>query len=60
LSIKPGETTEDGMFTLLEVECLGSCGTAPMMQVGNRYYENLTEAKVDQILASLAQEEVGG
>jgi NADH-quinone oxidoreductase subunit E len=54
LGIAVGETTGDGKFTLLEVECLGSCGTAPMMQVDDRYYENLTEAKIDQILADLA------
>ena len=53
LGIEPGETTEDGAFTLLEVECLGSCGTAPMMQVDDAYYENLDEKKVDQILRSL-------
>lgn len=57
LNIKPGETTEDGEFTLMEVECLGSCGTAPMMQVDDRYYENLTEEKIDQILASLRHKE---
>ncbi len=54
LGIGVGETTKDGKFTLLEVECLGSCGTAPMMQVDDRYYENLTEEKIDQILADLA------
>ncbi|NIV36678.1 MAG: NADH-quinone oxidoreductase subunit NuoE [Anaerolineae bacterium] len=54
LGIDSGETTEDGRFTLLEVECLGSCGTAPMMQVDDAYHENLTEEKVDQILASLS------
>ena len=54
LGIDAGETTEDGKFTLLEVECLGSCDTAPMMQVDDMYHENLTEAKVDQILASLS------
>lgn len=53
LSVKVGETTPDGRFTLVEAECLGSCGTAPMMQVGNEYYENLDEAKVDRILNSL-------
>lgn len=53
LGIQPGESTEDGTFTLLEVECLGSCGTAPMMQVDDRYYENLTEEKVAQVLATL-------
>lgn len=50
LNIKTGETTPDGMFTLKGVECLGSCGTAPMMQVGNRYHENLDNEKVDQLL----------
>ena len=50
LGIKPGETTRDGMFSLSEVECLGSCGTAPMMQVGFDYYENLTDEKVDEII----------
>ena len=53
LDIEPGETTVDGKFTLLEVECLGSCGTAPMMQVDDHYYESLTQDRVDEILASL-------
>ena len=53
LGIEPGETTEDGTFTLLEVECLGSCGTAPMMQVDDQYYENLSKERIDQILADL-------
>jgi NADH-quinone oxidoreductase E subunit len=55
LGIGPGETTADGKFTLLEVECLGSCGTAPMMQLDDRYYENLSEEKVDQILTEVSQ-----
>lgn len=53
LGIAPGETTSDGRFTLSEVECLGSCGTAPMFQINFDYHENLTPEKVDQILASL-------
>ncbi len=53
LNIKPGETTTDGKFTLSEVECLGSCGTAPMMQVNDDYYENLTESRIDAILKEL-------
>jgi NADH-quinone oxidoreductase E subunit len=57
LGIEPGETSPDGRFTLLEVECLGSCGTAPAMQVGDTYYENLTEAGIDEILDSLTQKE---
>lgn len=50
LNIKAGQSTTDGMFTLKTVECLGSCGTAPMMQVGADYYENLTLEKVDSIM----------
>jgi len=53
LGIKPGETTADGKFTLSLVECLGSCGTAPMFQIGFDYHENLTPEKVDQILDEL-------
>ena len=53
LGIKAGETTEDGKFTVTQVECLGSCGTAPMLQVGFDYYENLTVEKVDRLLDSL-------
>lgn len=50
LNIKDGETTADGLFTLKPAECLGACGYAPMMQVGDFYHENLTIAKVDEIL----------
>ncbi len=50
LGIHPGETTDDGKFTVTMVECLGSCGTAPMMQIGFDYYENLTKETVDKIL----------
>jgi NADH-quinone oxidoreductase E subunit len=53
LGIDPGQTTADGRFTLSEVECLASCGTAPMMQVNDDYYENLTEGKISEILDSL-------
>ena len=51
LGIHPGETTDDGRFTVTMVECLGSCGTAPMMQIGFDYHENLTKESVDKILA---------
>jgi NADH-quinone oxidoreductase subunit E len=51
LGIRPGETTADGMFTLKTVECLGACGYAPMMQLGNNYREHLTKEKVDAIIA---------
>lgn len=50
LNIKVGETTADGMFSLKVAECLGSCGTAPMLQCGASYHENLTYEKVDKIL----------
>lgn len=53
LGIKPGETTADGKFSLSVVECLGSCGTAPMFQLNFDYHENLTTQKVDEILDSL-------
>jgi len=53
LNIEMGETTSDKKFTLLECECLGSCNTAPVMQINDRYYENLTLEKIDQILDSL-------
>ena len=53
LNISFGETTKDGRFTLKEVECLGACCGAPMMQIGKDYYENLTSDKIDQILDQL-------
>ena len=53
LKIKVGETTNDGMFTLKTVECLGSCGTAPMLQCGSKYYENLTTNKLDELVDHL-------
>jgi NADH-quinone oxidoreductase subunit E len=56
LNIKVGETTADGMFTLKAVECLGSCGTAPMLQCGAAYHENLTFEKTDALLAQLSQD----
>jgi NADH-quinone oxidoreductase subunit E len=56
LGVHDGQTTADGMFTLQEVECLGSCGTGPMMQVNDRYCENLTVARVDALLDRLARE----
>ncbi|MEJ7827869.1 MAG: NAD(P)H-dependent oxidoreductase subunit E [Segetibacter sp.] len=50
LAIHVGETTEDGLFTLKTVECLGACGYAPMMQLGKTYREHLTPEKVDTII----------
>lgn len=56
LNIKVGETTADGMFTLKAVECLGSCGTAPMLQCGANYFENLTNEKTDELIEKLKKE----
>lgn len=56
LNIKVGETTKDGMFTLKVAECLGSCGTAPMLQCGASYHENLTYEKVDKLLEQYKSE----
>lgn len=56
LDIKVGETTKDGMFTLKTAECLGSCGTAPMLQCGASYHENLTFEKVDGLIAKYRNE----
>jgi NADH-quinone oxidoreductase subunit E len=53
LGIKPGETTPDRKFTLMEVECLASCGTAPVVQINEDYHESLTTAKLDEILDGL-------
>ncbi len=50
LGIKDGETTADGEFTIKCMECLGACGYGPMMQVGERFYENLTTERVDHLL----------
>ncbi|HEX8163839.1 MAG TPA: NADH-quinone oxidoreductase subunit NuoE [Pyrinomonadaceae bacterium] len=57
LGIEPGGTTEDGRFSLSEVECLGSCGTAPMLQLGVDYHENLTPEKVDDLLERCRRDE---
>lgn len=53
LGISVNETTQDGRFTLKEVECLGACIRAPVCQIGKKYYESLTNEKVDEILAEL-------
>jgi NADH-quinone oxidoreductase subunit E len=56
LNIKVGETTKDGMFTLKTAECLGSCGTAPMLQCGASFHENLTFEKVDTLIEKYKNE----
>ena len=53
LEVKPHETTKDGRFTVLEVECLGSCGTAPVVQVNNDYHENMSVERMDALLEKL-------
>ena len=62
LGIQPGETTADGRITLTEVECLGSCGTAPVMLVDDVFHEELTPEKVDRVLEELEKQdsEAGG
>ena len=53
LGIEAGETTEDGLFTLKKVECLGSCDTAPVVQVNEKYHENLDTEELDKLLEEL-------
>ena len=50
--IEPGETTTDGRFTLMKVECLGSCGTAPVVQINKGYHEGLSSQQFDKLLES--------
>ena len=56
LGIRPGEITSDAFFSLKQVECLAACGSGPMMQINEDYYEHLTGEKVDQILEDLRNE----
>jgi NADH-quinone oxidoreductase subunit E len=53
LGVEPGETTDDGRFTLKTCECLGSCGTAPVLVVNDEYHENMSVEKVDALLGRL-------
>lgn len=55
LGIAPGETTADGRFTLSTVECLGSCGTAPVVMVNEAYHENMSPARLDALIEGLAK-----
>ena len=55
LGIAPGETTADGRFTLSTVECLGSCGTAPVVMVNETYHENMSPARLDNLIEGLAK-----
>jgi NADH-quinone oxidoreductase subunit E len=56
LGIQPGETTEDGLFGVEEVMCIGACDRAPVMQVNFRFYENMTKESVEQVLETLRRE----
>ena len=53
LQVNPGEQTKDGRFSVVEVECLGSCGTAPVVQVNNDYHESMSVEKMDALLEKL-------
>lgn len=57
LGVKPGEVTKDGMWSFEEVECLGSCGTAPMCQINDTFFENLTDEKLDTLVARIEKEQ---
>ncbi len=56
LGVRPGDVTKDGLWSFEEVECLGSCGTAPMCQINDVFFENLTDEKLDQIVARIEKE----
>ena len=56
LGIEPGETTADGLFTLKTVECLGACGYAPLLQLGDHYREHLTKEKVDALIEECSKQ----
>ena len=55
LGIKPGHTTDDGLFTFVEVECLGACVNAPMVQINDDYYEDLTPESIVTLLKALKE-----
>jgi NADH-quinone oxidoreductase subunit E len=55
LGISPGQTTADGRFTLSTVECLGSCGTAPVLMVNETYHEDMSPARVDRVIEGLSR-----
>ncbi len=58
LGIVNGETDRDGLFSLQKVECLGSCGTAPVLQVNDVYYERMTRSRCKEVLAALRRDEL--
>lgn len=54
--ITPGEVSKDGMWSYEEVECLGSCGTAPVCEINDQYFENLSPEKIDQLIERIGKE----
>jgi NADH dehydrogenase (ubiquinone) flavoprotein 2 len=56
LGLQPGEVSKDGMWSFEEVECLGSCGTAPMCQINDVFFENLTDEKLTALLKRIEKE----
>lgn len=61
LNIKPGETTSDGLFTFTrQVECLAGCGKAPVVQINDDYYENLTPEKFEQLIDEFTEKGKAG
>ncbi len=58
LGVGEGEVTPDGYFSISRVECLASCGTAPMLQLNDRYYENLNEERIDYLLEELRHDRI--
>lgn len=58
LGIKPGEITPDGMFSVVGVECLGACGYAPMLQLGDFYHEHMNPEKIDALIEDCQQENI--
>jgi NADH-quinone oxidoreductase subunit E len=58
LGVHMGESTKDGMFTTMEVECLGACANAPMIQINDEFYEDLTQESMSAILESLKHDQV--
>lgn len=60
LDIQVGETTNDGLFTVTEVECAGACGGAPVVQVNNMYHEKVTAADMDALITKIRNQPSGG
>lgn len=57
LAVEPGEVTADGLWSYEEVECLGSCGTAPMVQINDVFFENLTPETLESVMEKIEKEQ---